>query len=337
MSDTTNIEWCDSTFNPWRGCTPVSNGPCGGCNNCYAAALSRRTGGPAYESGAPRVRTTDANWRIPVGWNRKPFLQCTACGWRGDRPGSDGDIAVCPIVPCSGTVHLARRRVFCSSLADVFDNEVPWEWRADLFHLISETPNIDWLVLTKRIGNMTSMVPAWWQDPEAWPGSGGVAHHNVWLGATVVTQEEAERDIPKLLATAAAKHFVSIEPMLGPIDLRNLLLRDDEDEVQTLDALTGHGGITLASGSGRSTQDVPLDWVIAGGESGGGARPARPEWFRALRDQCAAAGVPFMFKQWGAWAPAASFPYEMQRWGKKLTGRSLDGRVYDAFPEVRHA
>jgi len=303
MSDTTKIEWCDSTFNPWRGCTPV--GP--GCAHCYAAALSKRTGGPVYASGAPRVRTTSANWKIPAGWNSRGFWQCSDCGWRGESPRRHGLIVVSPACPgCDAAfpaLKPARRRVFCASLADVFDNEVDPTWRADLFALIASTPNLDWLLLTKRIGNAAAMIEtARGQDPatsgKPWPfpqkPRGPLA--NVWLGATIVNQAEADRDIAKLLTTSAARRFVSIEPMLGPVALTELqpggMLRVWSDALR--------GRAAAMAGSGPAHDTARLDWVIVGGESGAGARSMVLGWAKEVVRQCKAAGVPVMVKQLGA-------------------------------------
>ena len=181
--------------------------------------------------------------------------------------------------------HGRRQRVFCASLADVFDNAVDPQWRADLFALIAATPNLDWLLLTKRIGNVRGMLAelAHGNDPDLSPLD-MMPLPNVWLGATVVNQEEADRDIPKLLAVPAAKRFLSIEPMLGPMLLpferlrewnRMALLYQQEHAVSR------------------------IDWVIVGGESGPGARPMHPDWVRSLRDQCQAAGVALFVKQMG--------------------------------------
>ena len=275
MADGSKIEWTDATFNPWVGCTKVSPA----CDHCYAESWAKRAGNPELWHGERR-RTAASNWRQPVKWNRQ----------------ATGE----------------RKRVFCASLADVFDNEVPAEWRRDLFDLIGETPHLTWQLLTKRIGNVEKMLPGDWGD--GWP--------NVWIGSTVVNQEEADRDAPKLLATPAAVRFVSAEPLLGPIDFTNI--------------------------------NNLLDWIIAGGESGPGARPMHPDWVRSIRDQCAAAGVPFFFKQWGEWAPAARqdghpilnargyalpsktfgmpTPTRVVRVGKKAAGATLDGREHKAFP-----
>jgi protein gp37 len=165
-----------------------------------------------------------------------------------------------------------------------------------LWQLISETPHLTWMLLTKRIGNVLLMLPADWPDS---------AFHNVWVGATVVNQEEAERDIPKLLRVPVAKRFLSCEPLLGPLDL-----------TQFLDRGTEHMGHHEFPG---------IDWVIVGGESGTGARAMEIEWARSLRDQCAAAGVPFHFKQWGEWRG-------LERLGKAAAGHLLDGVEHRAFP-----
>jgi protein gp37 len=216
MAETTDISWAHSTFNPWIGCTRVSPG----CDNCYAATLMQ----DRYQRvkwGAGEARSRTKTWDQPRRWNK----QAAASGkpWR----------------------------VFCASLADVFDNEVPGAWRADLFDLIEATPALTWMVLTKRIGNVGAM---------AMPD-------NVWLGSTVVNQEEADRDIPKLLRIRAPVRFLSCEPLLGPLNLCAYLRE--------------------------------LQWVIVGGESGAGARPMDPEWPVSIRDQCEGFKVPFHFKQWG--------------------------------------
>ena len=189
MAENSKIEWCDHTFNPWQGCTKVSPA----CDNCYAANYGNRFG-IEWGAGKPRKRTSEAYWKKPLKWNRDAEK--------------------------SGT----RPRVFCASLADVFDNEVPQQWRYELLDLISDTPHLDWLLLTKRIGNAEKMLddcmhPAItfcekWEDKPL---------GNVWLGITVCNQEEADRDIPKLLSVPAVKRFVSIEPMLELINISKWL------------------------------------------------------------------------------------------------------------------
>lgn len=261
MAENTKIEWTDHTFNPWEGCQKV--GP--GCDNCYAETRNARyAGGEAinWGPGAPRRRTSASNWNKPLMWNKN----------------ADAFMAK----------HGRRQRVFCASLADVFDNAVDLSWREDLFQLIAATPNLDWLLLTKRIGNVPAMVAIipGWMPP------------NVWLGATITNQTEAERDIPKLLELPARVRFLSMEPLLGPVDLTRVPISG-----------SGHhqfDPIITANVLERAEAYPPLpqvDWVIVGGESGTGARPMHPSWAQGLRDQCEAAGVPFLFKQWGEWKP----------------------------------
>ena len=334
MAENTKIEWTDHTFNPWEGCQKV--GP--GCDHCYAETRNARfAGGTAinWGPGAPRRRTSASNWALPKRWNAQ----------------SDTFMAQ----------HGRRQRVFCASLADVFDNAVDPQWRADLFALIAATPNLDWLLLTKRIGNVRGMLAelAHGNDPDL-SLLDMMPLPNVWLGATVVNQEEADRDIPKLLAVPAAKRFLSIEPLLGTIDLG--LCDCDKGSVA---GPGGAGGVTCPKCSG--TGGRMLDWVIVGGESGPGARPIHPDWARSIRDQCELAGVPFLFKQWGEWRqmthadlttlPASTpmgavkrsgeflrpfcendSPFaRMVRVGKAAAGRLLDGRTHDGFPATQDA
>ena len=354
MAENTKIEWCDSTFNPWVGCTKV--GP--GCDHCYAEGWAKRSGLVQWGPGAERRRTSESNWRKPLQWNAQPFVECTACGWRGEKREAHWGGSQCPSCRDQESLKPARRRVFCASLADVFDNEVPVEWRADLFDLIAKTPNIDWLLVTKRIGNVGRMIPDCWSV---------MMPPNLWLGITVVNQEEADRDIPKLIQTPAAVRFLSVEPLLGPVSFRWMPAWPENKANR---ALNPAGGTDHLDGLRR------LDWVIVGGESGPKARPMHPQWARDIRDQCAAAGVPFLFKQWGEWSPRAkicgagedfqSIDPQCKRWpdvirlgehgrdtriienctdeakevvyvqrvGKKAAGRLLDGSTWDGFPAL---
>ncbi|MDR3100793.1 MAG: phage Gp37/Gp68 family protein [Paraburkholderia sp.] len=327
MSENTKIEWCDHTFNPFIGCTKVSPG----CDHCYAEAMMDTRLHKVVWGTKERARTSAAAWRKPLKWNaaHAEFF----------------------------AVHGRRQRVFSASLADVFDNAVDPAWRADLFRLITDTPNLDWLLLTKRIGNVGAMlqdVSARLFSPE--PMRPDRLPDNVWLGATIVNQDEADRDLPKLLKVPARVRFLSIEPLLGPVTFR-WASWVDHDAVSKRDGKVNH----LEGLRG-------IDWVIAGGESGPGARPMHPQWARSLRDQCAAAGVPFLFKQNGEWAPgsgdfgtgrfetaaiamdgrvvaggydASSYPTGaasvdgwamVHRAGKTAAGRLLDGRTHDEFP-----
>lgn len=189
--------------------------------------------------------------------------------------------------------------VFTLSLGDIWDKEVDPRWRHDAFDVMEDTPHLLYLLLSKRIGNAIRMC-----DPMA---GNRCLPRNAALGATMVNQPEWDRDLPKLKEAGerlgARFTFASVEPMLGPIEARG---------------------------------DLP-DWVIVGGESGPGARPMHLDWARSLRDQCADAGVPFFFKQWGEWVPkgpTVTGP-DMIKVGKKNAGRLLDGRTHDAMPETR--
>lgn len=330
MSENSKIEWTDHTFNPWEGCQKV--GP--GCDNCYAETRNARyAGGTAinWGPGAPRRRTSPGNWRKPLQWNAA----------------HDEFFAS----------HRRRQRVFCASLADVFDNAVDAAWRADLFRLIRSTPNLDWLLLTKRIANAGQMIDDA-RDADAlgpvWPWD------NVWLGATIVNQEEADRDIPKLLATPAHIRFLSMEPLLEPVSLQQEWLARN---------FGGRCPFPKLADEHRTRYIDLLDWVIVGGESGPNARPMHPDWARDIRDECETAGVAYLFKQWGEWAPGENAPGpqtrtektawltfgdtwqfgritpkageemhsddspDVWRFGKKGAGRHLDGRTHDEFPQ----
>lgn len=176
MGDTTGISWADATFNPWIGCTKISTGSHGACEHCYAERDNNRRGWVSgWGVGIPRRRTK--TWDQPVKWNRQAEIS-------GDRP-----------------------RVFCASLADVFDNEVDQAWRDDLWRLIRKTPNLRWMLLTKRIGNAPKMLPQDWPYP------------NAGLMATLATQSEWDRDYPKLASLPAAWHGVSAEPLLDEINI----------------------------------------------------------------------------------------------------------------------
>lgn len=274
MAENSKIEWCNHSWNPWIGCQKISPA----CDNCYAESWDKRyEGGKHWGPKAPRRRTSPGNWNKPLKWNR------------------DAEKA--------GT----RPRVFCASLADVFDNNVPISWRADLWTLIDMTPNLDWLLLTKRPQNIKKMMGAWDRFPD-----------NVWLGVTVENQEEADRRIPHLLSVPAAIHFLSCEPLLGPVNLVEMVSNGN-----IANALTGDiyfSQINLI----KNLENI--DWVIAGGESGPGARPMHPDWVRGLRDQCLAAGVPFLFKQWEG----------RNQSDIKLKGRELDGKVWDEYPNGKN-
>lgn len=323
MKDT-DIEWADHTHNEWSGCDKVSPG----CKNCYAESLSKRfptlgNWGP----GAPRKLTSEANLRKPLRWNEEARI----VRLEAERTGKP----------------YRRPRVFSLSLGDFLDPEVPAEWLAGLLNTVAKTPELDWLLLTKR--------PELWRErmdeviratheldddcgaggcptPHVWKWLSGIAPSNVWVGTSVEDQARADERIPHLLQIPARVRFLSCEPLLGPVDLENV---SPTEPGTAFRPLTGPDGPSV-------------HWVIAGGESGPGARPMHPQWVRSLRDQCQAAGVPFLFKQWGAWAPGlvirdddkresvclGGFPHPitMVRAGKKAAGRELDGRTWDQVP-----
>ena len=258
MGANTKIEWTDHSWNPWVGCTKVSPG----CDNCYAERLmDTRMHKVQWGAGQPRVRTSEENWIQPLRWNARAKREGRRC------------------------------KVFCASLADVFDNEVPEEWRADLFDLIRRCENLDFLLLTKRVGNVPGMVRAVARRLGGWPHVDTMPvplPANVWLGATVVDQPEADRDIPKLLAVPAAKRFLSMEPLLSAVDIGCAIYPDN---LRMLSRLFPR----------ETTRRSPMiDWVIVGGESGPGARPMHVSWARSIVQQCKAAGVPVFVKQLGA-------------------------------------
>lgn len=262
MAEVTGISWTDHTFNPWSGCVKVSRG----CKFCYAERESVRHGlkifGPA--STTQRQHRAESYWRAPVRWN------------------------------AAALDAQQRRRVFCASFADVFeDNPDPMllEARRRLFALIEETPALDWQVLTKRPENIAEMIEAagfehWLEEPRP----------NVWLGTSVEDSQVLER-IEYLVDVPAAVRFLSVEPMVGPVSPRPWLYRTVGGGMMDLDP---EEEVPYKPG------ECPIDWVIVGGESGPQAAPMHPDWARTLRDECEAAGVAFFFKQWGRWSPGAS-------------------------------
>lgn len=299
MSENTKIEWADHTFNPWEGCQKV--GP--GCDHCYAENRNARfAGGTAinWGPGAQRRRTSTANWRKPLVWdaNHDAFF----------------------------AEHGHRQRVFCASPGDWADTAAPSVWRIDLAGVIKQTSNLIWLLLTKRIGNAKAMLAEMFPD--------GVPD-NVWLGATICNQAEADRDIPKLLAVPAAKRFLSMEPLLGPVDLT--AIGQYTNSSLNIDALFGsetRGILAMSPSEGSSMVSTTfggprVDWVIVGGESGHNARPMHPNWVRSLRDQCETAGVPFLFKQWGEWIPYEDSAQPPFKWSQH--GHEIDGHVLPDF------
>ena len=313
MSDGTKISWSDATWNPISGCSKTSEG----CLNCYIdrtppfRMAHRKFNGPGIGA-TTGVQLHSERLGIPQRW-RKP------------------------------------RMIFVCSLADLFQDEVPTAFIAEVFAVMSLCPQHVFQVLTKRHARMRSLLnsPEFWAQADAArlvrghgpiPGEGVRVLPNAWIGVSTENQKWADIRIPALLDTPAAVRWISAEPLLGPI---------------------------------KSDPLAKLSWVVVGGESGPNARPMHPHWARSLRDQCASAGVPFHFKQFGEWAPTAEVisardgqtiamhpagmialtadnpfdPFErghpywegLRRFGKKVAGRELDGRTWDEFPAVAEA
>ena len=229
MGQHSAIEWTDHTFNPWWGCTKVSPG----CAHCYAESWAKRYGHDIWGNEKPRRFFGETHWNQPLKWNKK------------------------------ATAQNKRARVFCASMADVFEtNRLLEKERDKLWNLIEQTPMLDWLLLTKRPENMLDLVP--WG--EKWPD-------NVWAMVTVENQELANKRISYLLDSPAMIRGLSVEPMLGPVELDEWIRE--------------------------------IQWVIVGGESGAKSRPMNPNWVRSVRDLCLNSNVAFFFKQWGNWVPSS--------------------------------
>lgn len=283
MGKETAIEWTHHTFNPWWGCVRVSPA----CDHCYAETWAKRLGEDVWGPKSDRRFFGDTHWKEPLKWNTEAATQGV------------------------------RRRVFCASMADVFENRpdlVPHRQR--LLDLIDQTPHLDWLLLTKRIHLVKKQLPKGYNFPS-----------NVWLGTTVENQAEADKRIRHLLGfSTPAVRFLSCEPLLGPLDLEAFLFKNENG--------------------------IRVDWVIAGGESGPGARPMEPQWPEDLRKQCIAAKVAFHFKQWGHWAPVelaadsitkktivhivrqGDKEIKLAAVGKAKAGRILGGKQWDQFPKL---
>jgi protein gp37 len=353
----TGIEWTDATWNPVVGCRKVSEG----CRHCYAKTLHDL-----------RHAASKAGKRVPLQYAR-PFEDVQVMPDRLEDP------------------HHWRkpRRVFVNSVSDLFHEDVPDDFLARVFGVMRSEPRHTFQVLTKRPARMLDFLTRCrlcehdWithdgTNPTAFGGTGVIVGDpgtwplpNVWLGVSVEDQQRADERIPHLLRTPAAVRFLSCEPLLGPVDLGQGIepvhaddcLNCGWDGERFIDKekyeFTSRGDLICpecgyASGmtsAKASDESAGIDWVIAGGESGTGARPMHPDWVRSLRDQCQAAGVAFFFKQWGEFIPAdwdrggptGSFPvslsdfqevngYRCVRVGKKAAGRQLDGREWSEFP-----
>lgn len=340
MSDNTKIEWTDATWNPITGCTVVS----AGCKNCYAMKLA----GTRLKHHPSRAGLTIDTGNGPV-WNGEV---------RFNRDWLDQPLK-----------WQRPRMIFVCAHGDLFHESVPDEWIDKVFAVMALSRRHTFQVLTKRpermriyLGNpqldirLSDIMDDEWRDSRRGEPIVSLPLNNVWLGVSVENQEAAHERIPHLLSTPATVRWISAEPLLGPVDLS---LWFDCD------------GFTGCADDGVKG----LHWVVAGGESGQRARPMHPDWARSLRDQCEAADVPFLFKQWGEfivpedgdqacrvcgctwdnacsggcyWAendlcsacvgmeePSGDRPVKHIRVGKKAAGRILDGMEHDAYPEPR--
>jgi protein gp37 len=345
MGENTKIEWAHHTINFWWGCEKVSEG----CANCYAESMSSRFG-DLWGKTKPR-RLINSAVETALRLNAKAEKDAI------------------------------RQRVFSQSMSDIFetdhgqpiinmngerlyvdgDDNIPMtltHMRSIAFNIIDKTPHLDWLLVTKRPENITRMWPAYFPGgyiPEAGAMNQQGPRSNVWLLTSVENQEQADKRIPELLKCRdlAPVLGLSCEPLLGPVDLT-----EDENYLNpecwgdcACDSAYGYDAGCRRHG-GDGTLERHLDWVIAGGESGNGARPMHPGWAQSLRDQCQSADVPFFFKQWGEYcderslenlpcgvlAPEATLPFTpedlcpMYRVGKQRAGRILDGRTHNEFP-----
>lgn len=290
MGDT-KIEWTDKTWNPLTGCQVVSPG----CTFCYAKTMHERFNGPgSFDT----VTLHPERLGQPLKW-RKPS------------------------------------RVFVNSMSDLFHQDVPDEYIARVFAVMGRASRHTFQVLTKRHARMRTLLSSPMFRRRMYDNLVSIDHTwisanrlgwplpNVWLGVSVEDQQWADTRIPALLATPAAVRFLSCEPLLGPVNLSGYILAGHR-----LHTTDGRWHDDCAACVRRRTcgGNGTVDWVIVGGESGPGARPMHPNWARSLRDQCQAAAVPFLFKQFGSHDAAG------KRMSKHAAGRELDGRTWDEYP-----
>lgn len=307
MSETTEIQWADHTFNPWIGCTKVSPG----CLNCYAEVQTftraqRSKGRELWGRGMLRHRTSAQMWKEPLAWNRKAkyTVKCPLCLCVSDQDEDDKCIRGCD---AKMQRQWPRPRVF-PSMCDWLDEEVPIEWLTYFLKLIHDTPHLDWLLLTKRPENFAGRLeevtfhlsmkgpenhdPYFYNFLTRWhvqqgleEGEQDVPPSNVWIGTSVEDQTRANERIPALLKIPAKVRFLSVEPLLGDVDLTLFqpFCRKLEDYRSVRGIFNGD-----------------IDWIIVGGESGKDARPCNVAWVRSIVEQCKATGVPCFVKQLGS-------------------------------------
>jgi len=309
VGEKTGIQWTDATVNFWWGCTKV--GP--GCDHCYAETQAKRFGGEHWGVGVPRRKIKGAVALLHRLDNDYSEWAADSCCWP----------------------HLnipLKRRVFIQSMSDLFDLEVPIEWFAEAWDVIERCNRITIQIVTKRVSAIEKRLATIGRT--TWPKHAG-------LIISVTNQDEADRDVPRLLALKEKLGIpwagLSCEPLLGPIDLTPKA----DATYRLLSEWYGPDGFDPTGSQPRRDRlegcFPKIDWVIVGGESGSHARPMHPQWARDLRDRCMAAGVPFFFKQWGEWKPGDGDCVGQQsyRVGKKAAGRLLDGREWNEIPEVQ--
>lgn len=313
MGDKSRIEWTEATWNPVTGCSPVSEG----CENCYAK------------------REAEGRLRGRCGYDRDDPFKVAFHPERLDQPSR----------------WSKPRRIFVCSMGDLFHEDVEDEWLNRVFLEMAVSTRHTYIVLTKRPERMRAFVLG--KIPfvkDAGVAGPGLFPH-VWLGVTAENQARADERIPVLLDTPAAVRFVSVEPMLGPVDLARWM-RPKQRFFNALCEVCGN--VVGEKPPYVDSGEVGLDWVICGGETGYNARLMHPDWARSLRDQCLSAGVPFFFKSWGEHCSPSQMPgdtfrdWDIQhgtencwnsddpRWkvGKKAAGRSVDGRTWDEYPVI---
>lgn len=300
MGADSKIEWTRHTMNPWRGCTKVA----AGCTNCYADTLSKRNPGTlgVWGPNGTRVVAAEATWREPLKWDRlakaageRHRVFCASLAdvfedWQGAMLDHSGQKLFVGDSGAFGTSPINRRSL---TMADV---------RRRLFALIDATPNLDWLLLTKRPENIRRMwVP---YGPNAADGEMDEYRLNVWLLTSVAEQKDADANIPELLKCRDLCPVlgVSAEPLVGPVDFERIRLANGE----LYNCLSGK---LWHLGDWVETDEPTIDWVIVGGESGHGARGFDIGWAYSIMRQCRAAGVPCFMKQLGA------DPYRMDCYG----------------------
>lgn len=298
------------TWNPIVGCSKVSPG----CDNCFAEkqAFIR-----SFNSNTPQYKNVIVNHPLDPRyreWNGKTHLVKSAL----DKPAK----------------WKKPRMIFTVDMGDLFHESTPFEWIDAVFSVMSDNDQHIYVLLTKRPGKMLKF----WQWKREQHSVDWRPKDNVWIGVTAENQEQANKRIPVLLQIPAAKRFVSIEPMLGPVDLKSL--KFGMHKIDCIGGLTSSWNTEFKTNF--STDNFgKLDWVICGGETGPKARPMHPDWVRSLRDQCKAAGTPFFFKQWGEWGPMMGYKNASEpiaehicHLGRKAAGNILDGQQHHEWPKI---